>query len=121
MQSLVTRDAERLEACLRQLGFAPDESSARRLRPAVETMLASFQRRDALAEWAADPGAVTREILAAMHEAQLQHTPTHFVLVGRVLGNLGGLLVEHAGAGLSLPALLMGALVAAPPPPTTDD
>ena len=68
-------------------------------------------REDALADWARDPQAATQALIDATQLVPGLVTPRHFVLLGRVLATLGGLLIANADAGVSLPSILANSLL----------
>lgn len=112
--ALFTGDAAGLRAQLAILGFsAGDAQGNDALQDLVLALLDMLRREDALKEWAQDPQAATARLMNATRDVPGIASPRHFVMLGRVLATLAGLLIEHADAELSLPALLGASLVRA--------
>lgn len=112
MKAVFMSDSDALFAQLQRLGFASEGCERADLEALVTTMLDLMKRPDALAEWAADPTAATQTLIDAMQSAAGLNTPQHFVMLGRVLATLGGILIEHSDTGISLPAILAASLAA---------
>ncbi len=113
MKALFMGDQSTLRTQLEILGFRSDCADPAALEALVEVMLDMLKRDDAMKEWANDPQAATRVLLEATQGVPGLVTPRHFVLLGRVLATLGGLLIENADAEVSLPTILAKALIAA--------
>tara|TARA_R110002096_G_scaffold44526_13_gene120575 strand:+ start:178679 stop:180187 length:1509 start_codon:yes stop_codon:yes gene_type:complete len=91
---------------LEALGFSQEGNDSKALETMASAMLAPLRRDGALAEWASDPKAATKALMELTEAVPGLKTPRHFVLLGRVLATLGGILIEHSDAGVSLPAIV---------------
>ncbi len=110
LMALFTRREDAVIEELIALGFEQDGDDARGLARIAEAMLAPLQREGALAEWASDPRAGAKALMEVTQSVPGLKSPRHFVLLGRILATLGGILIAHADAEVSLPALLAGEL-----------
>ncbi len=95
---------------LQALGFSQAQGDGTDLAILAETMLEPLQREGAIAAWAANPRAGAQALIEAMQNVPSVQAPPHFVLLGRVLSTLGGILIAHPEADVSLPALLVAEL-----------
>ncbi len=95
---------------LQRLGFTSESEDKDAVEELVDVLLHMLKQEGAIAQWAADPQAASEAMLDAVAAVPGLKTPAHFVLVGRVLATLGGLLIEHSDLDISLPTLLAGAL-----------
>jgi ubiquinone biosynthesis protein len=92
LAALLSRDAARAAALLATLGFSTRDGDPGTLLELAELMIAPL--RDA----AADPMTLVARALAVVQQNPVARVPEHFVLVGRVLGTLGGLVAAHPPA-----------------------
>jgi ubiquinone biosynthesis protein len=113
MKAMFMGDQDKLHEQLQILGFTSDCEDPQALEDLVSIMLDMLKREDALAEWARDPTAATQALIDATAQVPGLVTPRHFVLLGRVLATLGGMLIENADAGVSLPTILASSLMRA--------
>jgi ubiquinone biosynthesis protein len=97
-------DRVALAAALAELGFDAGGDGDALIRCA-ELLLEAFRDRGALDRLAADPRAALAAGLEALRGAPTISVPRHFVLLGRVFGAVGGLLLEHRPA-IDLPSIL---------------
>ncbi len=114
--ALLIGDSAGLALQLGVLGFSAGAGQEQALAELVSTSLAMLRRDEALGEWAQDPRAAMQALMEATRAIPGVKSPRHFVMLGRVLATLGGLLIEHADAGVSLPGLLASSLVRARQP-----
>ena len=103
----MTGDGARLAGVLTELGFVGRPES---LAAAADVLLEAVRDRDALARMAVDPQAALLGGLEQMRSTPIEKVPHHFVLLGRVFGQVGGLLI-HYQPTLDLPAIVMRHLV----------
>ena len=106
LRAVFVRDSSAVRASLNALGFEQEGNDTAALEAMTEAMLAPLQRDGALQEWARDPKAATKALMELTQSVPGLKTPRHFVLLGRVLATLGGILIEHSDAGVSLPAIV---------------
>ncbi len=111
MKALFVGNQAALREQLELLGFRSECGDPAALEALVEVMLDMLKREDAMKEWANDPQAASRILLEATQRVPGLVTPRHFVLLGRVLATLGGLLIENADAEVSLPTILANSLM----------
>jgi ubiquinone biosynthesis protein len=111
MKALFMGNQAALHEQLELLGFHSDCDDPEALETLVCVMLDMLKREDAMKEWANDPQAASRLLLEASQSVPGLVTPRHFVLLGRVLATLGGLLIENADAEVSLPTILANSLL----------
>lgn len=96
--SLFARDSDKLYRHFQTLGFASEDVG----QDAVLTLVDMLQDHSAITAWAENPQAAIQEMLDATAAIPGLRTPRHFVLLGRVLATLGGILIDNADAKLSL-------------------
>lgn len=113
MKAMFMGDQSKLFEQLQILGFTSECEDPEALQELVSLMLDMLKREDALAEWARNPQAATQALIDATALVPGLVTPRHFVLLGRVLATLGGMLIENADAGVSLPTILAKSLMRA--------
>ncbi len=106
LRAVFSADSTGVRTTLGALGFEQKGNDVAALEAMTEAMLAPLQREGALAEWARDPKAATAALMELSQSVPGLKTPRHFTLLGRVLATLGGILIEHADAGVSLPAIV---------------
>jgi predicted unusual protein kinase regulating ubiquinone biosynthesis (AarF/ABC1/UbiB family) len=111
MKALFVGDQAALREQLALLGFRSDCDDPAALENLALVMLDMLKREGAMKEWADDPQAASRLLLEATQSVPGLVTPRHFVLLGRVLATLGGLLIENADADVGLPAILAKTLM----------
>ncbi|MCP4445655.1 MAG: AarF/ABC1/UbiB kinase family protein [Myxococcales bacterium] len=108
-------DQAEVRLALDNLGFAQEGNDPAALEEMVVAMIAPLQKEGALMEWARDPKAATRALIEMSVSIPGLKTPRHFVLLGRVLATLGGIIIDNADSGVSLPTLMAVALANAQP------
>jgi len=88
--AIFARDAARAAALFDVLGFDGDPAALREL---AELILDSLRQDADLAR--VDSAAQLERALAVLSASPLARVPHHFVLVGRVLASLGGLVLKY--------------------------
>ncbi|HTM19687.1 MAG TPA: AarF/UbiB family protein, partial [Kofleriaceae bacterium] len=109
VMAVAAGDDARLAAALQQMGFATRDGDPETLRRLAELMLEGV--RPGSAGFAGiDPRQQMERMLEMVRENPVVEVPGHFVLLGRVLGAHGGLLM-HYQPKLDLLQLLLPYLV----------
>jgi predicted unusual protein kinase regulating ubiquinone biosynthesis (AarF/ABC1/UbiB family) len=90
-------DAERAAALFAVLGFATRGGDPGALHELAALMLEALREGAELG--AIDPAAQLERALALLTTNPLARVPQHFVLIGRVLASLGGLVVRYPPRG----------------------
>ncbi|MBL4636442.1 MAG: AarF/ABC1/UbiB kinase family protein [Kofleriaceae bacterium] len=113
--ALFTKNSEEIHQSFVALGFTSDSSGQEdAIVSLVDTLLAILKDDNAAKAWAANPQAAIQEMLTATQAIPGLRTPRHFVLLGRVLATLGGLIIDNADANISLLPVLMQVLSEGP-------
>ncbi len=113
LKNIFTGNQSEIRETLQVLGFSQEGNDPTALERMVEAMVAPLKAEGALQEWANDPQAATRALMEMSAQVPGLKTPRHFILLGRVLATLGGILIDNADTGVSLPALIGSAMVRA--------
>ncbi len=113
LKGLFVGKQDDVREALHTLGFSHQGNDPAALEAMVAAMMAPLQKEGALLEWAQDPHAATRALMEMSAQVPGLKAPRHFVLLGRVLATLGGILIENADVGVSLPAVMATALARA--------
>jgi predicted unusual protein kinase regulating ubiquinone biosynthesis (AarF/ABC1/UbiB family) len=95
--AVLSADATRAAALFAELGFSGDAGALQRL---AELLLAALRDASQL-----DPRRQLTEALAILQAHPVARVPEHFVLVGRVLATLAGMVFTYPPAGGLLPIL----------------
>lgn len=91
--AVLSRDANRVAALLTDLGFRTRDGDTSALVGLAEMMLEQFQKGASLAD--VDPHAQLEQAMKIMRDNPVVQVPEDFVLLGRVFGSLGGLLMHY--------------------------
>ncbi len=91
--AVLSRDAARVAALLTELGFRTRDGDTSALVEFAEMMLESFRDGANLAD--VDPHAQLARAMEIARNNPVVQVPEEFVLLGRVFGSLGGLLMHY--------------------------
>jgi len=106
----IARDPGQIVGALRRLGFRTEDGDDEALSAAIAEALAGFPEGRSLLE--VDARAETERFIKLLRTVPRLVIPDHFVVVGRVLTSLGGLML-HYRPRLDLTRLLLPHLAAA--------
>ena len=101
--AVLSADAPRAAALFGELGFATRDGDTGALQRLAEMVLAALGENVDLATL--DPRRQLVQALAVLQENPVARVPEHFVLVGRVLATLAGLVFTHPPRGGLMPIL----------------
>lgn len=91
--AVLCNDAARSAALLTELGFATRDGNPESLLVIADLILESFRESASLAD--VDPSAQLQRALDIARAHPIARVPEHFVMLGRIFGALGGLIMKY--------------------------